>query len=127
MNTGQSTSDLTEIVALTEIWGLQIHAADIGIAAMFKGGNLHSFGAVGKSNDAHVLVTFYVWAQLRFLSDRAKVASAIYVRAGEKLFYVNFPPMSGLDYRIVWDAVHGVCVQIPKTEFKLIERKEKTS
>jgi len=118
---------LTVLAPVTEVWGLEVAPVADGIAAMFRRGKLHSFAVVGQSNEGFVTVPIVRWATLRMVADRAKVASAVYVPAGDEgkdLWYVSFPPSSGLDYASVRDPVHGCVVSIPKSGFAVVKKKE---
>lgn len=109
------------------IWALHDTAIAGGVHLMWLRGKLHSV-AVAAFNpgweDPTYAVPMLHWAMLRMIGDRFHIPSSAYIAGeGESVFCANWPVQSAVGYSCVEDSKLGGLIAIPRTEFKLVERK----
>jgi hypothetical protein len=109
------------------IWGLHDTALVPGVHLMWRRGELHSVAAVAFNpgwEDPAYAVPMLQWSFMRMTSDRFNIPSSAYIEGDPGSVYcANWPVQSGLGYRCEEDSKLGGLVVIPRTEFKLVEKK----
>ena len=123
-----TSSQLNVLQAVAKIWPVKTEVCSgLGVYTMWARDNLHSVATVAGQANGFVRVPVIQWATLRMLGDRLHVPTVIFFGHHDgTIEYATWPVHSGLKYQTILDTAYpGGVVSIPRSEFKIVERKRR--